>query len=145
MRRWANLRYPLILRNGARLWGYYNREVSKYDFLSREMEAVNNALSELETAQSVRESSLPAEWIAALESAAPVYRERWWAEHNRANLAWTADAQALVKKLLDVLTKELAAAMASHGPRSRCGRMRACTPIGPAATQLSSRLTSRSP
>lgn len=95
---------------------YYRREMVKQDMLSREMEAINNTLSDLERAASIRSSGLQPELIAVLENAAPEYRQRWWPVHNAANRAWIAAVRPLIAKYGGVLTGEVAAAFGTNWP-----------------------------
>jgi hypothetical protein len=102
--------------------GYYKREVlpqsgsaARY-LLTREMETINNTLSDRQKGDSLKGSGLKPELIAALESAAPVYRERWWPEHNRSNLEWIAAARPLVEKYAGVLRSELASVYRARWP-----------------------------
>jgi hypothetical protein len=74
------------------------------------MEDINNSLAAAEGASSLEGSGLPPELIVVLESAAPFYRQRWWPEHNRANLAWVAAVRPLVEKHATALKEELAKA-----------------------------------
>jgi hypothetical protein len=93
---------------------YYKREVIKHSLLSGQIEAANNRLSE--AGASLKNSGLAPEWIAALEGAAPEYRERWWAEHDRANRAWIAAVQPLVDRYAAILKVELAKAYGTDWP-----------------------------
>jgi hypothetical protein len=87
---------------------YYKKQMIQHDHLSAEMATVNNALSDMESTTSLKASGLDPALIAVLEAAAPVYRERWWPEHDRGNHAWITSAQDLVEKYGTDLTKELA-------------------------------------
>ncbi len=51
-----------------------------------------------------------------LERAAPVYKLRWWPEHNRANLAWISAAMPLVAKYEAGMKRELSAAFETPWP-----------------------------
>src|SRR5579871_5677108 len=87
---------------------YYKRKMVSHDMLSREMETVNNTLSDLESATTLQSSKLGRELITVLEDAAPEYRKRWWPEHERANHAWIASVEPLLEKHTSALTRELA-------------------------------------
>jgi hypothetical protein len=95
---------------------HYRREIVKNDLLTEEMSAINDQLSKLEDALSLKASRLQPELIAVLESAAPVYKTRWWPSHHRANLDWIASATPLIDKYGVVLTKQLAAAYQTEWP-----------------------------
>ena len=109
---WVNLHHSLYEKAAAKSneptdskeWNaaveYYRREVVKNDLLSEEMSTINGQLSKLENAQSLKTSSLRPELIAVLESAAPVYKTRWWPSHYRANQDWIAAATPLLFVLL---------------------------------------------
>jgi hypothetical protein len=87
---------------------FYKRQVIQHDELGPEMETVNNTLSSMAPDASLKGSGLDPALIAVLENVAPVYRERWWPEHDRGNRAWIASAQVLVEKYGADLSKELA-------------------------------------
>jgi hypothetical protein len=95
---------------------YYRREVIKRDLLSDQAAKINNQLSNLEDAPSLRDSGLPADLIAALNVAAPIYKARWWPEHDRANHAWIEVVEPLISKHSGSLKKELAAAYLTDWP-----------------------------
>ena len=76
----------------------------------RDIAGINSALSTVDNAESLKGSGLDAELAGILERAAPVYRARWWPQHNRANLAWIAAATPLVAKYEAALKKELSTA-----------------------------------
>jgi hypothetical protein len=95
---------------------YYRREVIKRDLLTDEAAQINNRLSGLESASSLKGSGQPPEFIAVLEAAAPVYRARWWPDHDRANRAWIVAVTPLVSKYGDALKKELANVYVTNWP-----------------------------
>ena len=116
---WVNLHQFLYAQaradNGssdAGPWGaavdFYKRQVIQKNFLGREMETVNNTLSDMESAPSLKASGLDPALVEVLENAAPMYRERWWPEHDRGNREWIASAQVFVEKYGADLAKELA-------------------------------------
>jgi hypothetical protein len=80
---------------------YYRREMSKRDLLMDDgMVDIHNRLPDLD--------GLPPELAAQLRRAAPVYRARWWTEHNRANLDWIHAVEPLIARHGDGLKKDLA-------------------------------------
>jgi hypothetical protein len=95
---------------------YYRQALVNKDFLSDEASEVNNRLSSLEDALSLQGSSLPSELIAVLDAAAPIYRTKWWPDHDRANRVWVQAVTQLVSKHGVALRKELAAAYATDWP-----------------------------
>jgi len=74
---------------------YYRANLVKENPLGREMEAINNALSDRESAESLKGSGLKPELIVVMQEAAPEYRKRWWPAHDRANQDWIAAARPL--------------------------------------------------
>jgi hypothetical protein len=126
---WVNLHHSLYEKAAAKSsetsqskeWNeaveYYRREVVKNDLLSDEMSAINDQLSKVEGARSLKTSGLRPDLIAVLESAAQVYRARWWPSYHRANLEWIAAATPLIAKYGRVLTKQLSAAYQTEWPK----------------------------
>jgi hypothetical protein len=126
---WVNLHHSLYEKAAAKSnepadskeWNaaveYYRREVVKNDLLNGEMSAINDWLSKLGDAQSLKTSGLRPELVAVLESAAPVYKTRWWPSHLRANQDWIAAATPLIAKYGGALTKQLAAAYETEWPK----------------------------
>ena len=95
----------------------YREKFVKRDLLfDQEMIDVKDRLGDLEAAASLRDSGLPADLVAALEQAAPVYRARWWAEHDRANRAWIEHVTKLVERHGAALAADLAVAYATPWP-----------------------------
>ncbi len=87
---------------------FYKHQMIQHNELGPEMETVNNTLSSLESATSLKGSGIDPALVGVLEEAAPVYRKQWWPEHDRGNRAWIASAQILVEKYGPDLAKELA-------------------------------------
>lgn len=84
---------------------------------------IKNRLAELETCGDLsgkREyrcaAGLRPELIAALERAAPVYRARWWNEHNRINRTWIAATEPLVREFGAQLAEQLATVYHAEWP-----------------------------
>src|SRR5580692_4670999 len=88
----------------------YRTDITKHELLSRDIAGINIALSKIENAESLQNSGIDAELTQTLERAAPVYKTRWWPQHNRQNLAWIDAATPLVAKYEAVMKKELSAA-----------------------------------
>lgn len=97
---------------------YYRGSLAKKDMLSREMEVINNSLSDRETATSLEGSGLEPALVAVLQEAAPEYRKRWWQEQDRANRTWIEAVRPLVQKYGPALTRELATAYGASWPAS---------------------------
>jgi hypothetical protein len=95
---------------------YYRREVTKRDFLTDDAAKINNRLSGLESGQALKDSGLPPDLTVVLNAAAPIYRDRWWPEHDRANRVWIDAVQPLIAKHGDALRKQLGAIYATDWP-----------------------------
>lgn len=106
---------------------YYAGNLSGHDlFVNGDMVQIKNRLAELETCPNLSGrvppqcvSGLRAELIAALEVAAPVYRARWWAEHDRANRSWIASVSLLVRQTGGRLAQQLASVYQADWPAGR--------------------------
>jgi hypothetical protein len=124
----------------------YRGDIAKHDLLSRDIGGITVSLSGIENAESLKDSGLDAELREVLEKAAPVYRARWWPEHNRANLAWIVAATPLVAKYEAVMKQELSAAFQTPWPSQPihtdvseyAGRFGAYTLIEPTHITISS-------
>jgi hypothetical protein len=96
---------------------YYAKNYARRDLLVDEgMVLINNRLADLETCADLTgmssltcTSGLPDALIAALEEAAPVYRQRWWPEHDRKNRAWISSVAPLIRRTGLPLAQELSA------------------------------------
>ena len=97
----------------------YRTDITKHELLSRDIAGINIALSQIENTESLKGSGIDAELTQTLERAAPVYKTRWWPQHNRANLAWIEAATPLVAKYEAVMKKELSAAYQTPWPADR--------------------------
>ena len=94
---------------------YYRRRIVDHDLL-REIAVINNRLSDVSRDSLPALPDVDADLIEVLNAAAPEYRTRWWAAHNRDNRAWTQSAMPLVAKHGAALTKQLAAAYQTEWP-----------------------------
>jgi hypothetical protein len=94
---------------------YYRKNMAHRDLLfDQGMVLIGNRLAELETcpdlsgrAMSSCTSGLQSNLIAALEGAAPIYRSRWWSEHDRSNRDWIEGDAPLVRHIGLPLAQEL--------------------------------------
>jgi hypothetical protein len=86
---------------------YYRREGIKVDWLSDEAAHINNRLSSLLAASSLKVSGLAPDFAAVFEAAALIYRARWWQDHDHANRAWMAAVAPLTSKHSAILRKQL--------------------------------------
>ncbi len=100
---------------------YYRKEVVGRDLLFNEgLVDINRRLAQVGQATTLKFSGISdAGFVSTLESAAPVYRLKWWAEHDRANRKWIADLFPLVVKHGAALTKQLAAAYRTEWQKAR--------------------------
>jgi hypothetical protein len=94
----------------------YRTDITKHELLSRDIAGINIALSKIENTESLQGSGLDAELTQTLERAAPVYKARWWPQHNRQNLSWIDAATPLVAKYEAAMKKDLAAAYQTPWP-----------------------------
>jgi hypothetical protein len=94
----------------------YRSDITTHELLSRDIAGINIALSRVENTESLKDSGIDAELTQILERAAPIYKARWWPEHNRANLAWIEAASPLVAKYEAVMKKELSTAFETPWP-----------------------------
>jgi hypothetical protein len=114
--------------DGKQAWqaavDYYATAMARRDLLfDSEMVDIKNRLAELETCKDISGKSeyrcaagLQPELIAALERAAPVYRARWWSEHDRINRAWIAATDLLVREYGAKLAEQLASVYHAEWP-----------------------------
>ena len=106
---------------------YYAGDLADRDLLfNGDMVLIKNRLAGLEacaelSGEKSREcaSGLRPGLIAALEGAAPVYRARWWQEHDQANRSWVASAGPLVRRFGAGLAQQLAATYRADWPAGR--------------------------
>jgi hypothetical protein len=78
---------------------YYVSAMIKRDLLFDDnMKMINDRLGELEGAPDLSKSGLSADLIKILESVAPIYRARWWPQHEKANRFWVAVVTPLVQQ-----------------------------------------------
>ncbi len=106
---------------------YYTAHLADHNLLfNGDMVNIKNVLADLETCADLSgrvssqcASGLRPELIGALEAAAPVYRARWWAEHDRSNRAWIAVVSPLVRQFGGRVAGELQATYQSPWPADR--------------------------
>jgi hypothetical protein len=96
---------------------YYTSAIIKRDLLQdQDLVAMNDTLSESEAAPVLSRSGLKAELRKVLESVAPIYRARWWGQHEQANRFWFALAIPMVKQFGQTLIKQLTSAYKAKWP-----------------------------
>jgi hypothetical protein len=91
--------------------------------LNNQMVLINDRLAELEDCPDLAgktavecTSGIVPELVKALDEAAPVYRQRWWAEQDRINRAWIAAMTPLVRSMGANLAGELSEIYQSRWP-----------------------------
>ena len=96
---------------------YYTKTMIKRDLLfDREMATINDQLGESEGAPDLTKSGLGSDLIRILEGVAPIYRARWWPQHDRANRFWIAFVTPLVQQFGQTLISQLTAAYKARWP-----------------------------
>jgi hypothetical protein len=90
--------------------------MAQQDLMSQAGETVNNRLAGAGSAAELRPDGLDPELRAVLSRAAPVYRSRWWPEHNRSNLAWIDEVRPLLAKYGASMCKDVAAVYPTPWP-----------------------------
>ena len=94
---------------------YYTRTMIKADLLQdRDMVTINDILSE--AAPDLSKSGLKDDLRRVLENIAPVYRARWWPQHDKANRFWIALAIPMVKQFGETLISQLTTAYKGKWP-----------------------------
>lgn len=114
----ANPAPPEVAPQWTAAINYYRESFVKRQPPSGKVVERNDRLSDLENAASLKDSGLDPELIPVLESAALIYRERWWPAHDRANRAWIQAASPLVSKYSTDLKRELGNAFGTKWPAS---------------------------
>jgi hypothetical protein len=106
---------------------YYQKEVVTRDLLfDDELVDVERRLSDSEKAATLKDAGIRTELASMLEAAAPVYRSRWWPEHERANQKWIAGVTPMIEKYGKAVTAELSTAYRTAWPTERI-RVDVCT------------------
>lgn len=95
---------------------YVNTMIKRDLLLDREMMTINDQLAEAEGTPDLSKSGMSSDLIKILESVGPVYRARWWPQHDRANRFWIAVATPMVQQFSQTLIKQLTAAYKAKWP-----------------------------
>jgi hypothetical protein len=96
---------------------YYTKTMIKRDLThDDEMITINDQLAESEGAADLSKSGLSSDLIKILESVAPIYRARWWSQHDRANRFWIAIVTPMVQQFGRTLINQLTAAYKAKWP-----------------------------
>jgi len=125
---WINLHQFLIEQamktsvppSGSQEWdaavGYYRAEVVKLDPLGKESARVSLLLSQQKSPTALDSTGLPVALAKVLNSAADLYRKRWWPVHDRANRGWVSQLTPQLEKYSDALKQRLLAVYATPWP-----------------------------
>lgn len=97
---------------------YYGRSLVNHNLLEVSMARINQALANAANASDLQAPGLSREMDQVLEAAAPIYRARFWADHDRNNQEWIASAIPLIAKHEDALKPALARAYDTPWPKS---------------------------
>lgn len=106
---------------------YYTRNVADKDLLfNGDLVNYKNQLAELETCADLSghskpqcDAGIPAEIARTLETAAPVYRARWWPEHDRVNRSWITAVSPLVQQMGVDMARDLAVVYQANWPPNK--------------------------
>jgi hypothetical protein len=103
---------------------YANSWSSRDLLLNNQLVLINDRLTELDdcpelAGKSRREctSGIVPELVTALDEAAPLYRQFWWPDQDRANRAWISAIAPLLGQMGDAMAARLANAYESRWPR----------------------------
>jgi hypothetical protein len=126
---------------------YYAANLARRDLLfDGDMLNIKNRLAEMENQPGLENAGLRYELVQALEKAAPVYRARWWQEHDRANRTWAQEVTPLVQKLGLPLAQQLSTVYQEGWPEGKiavdlatyAGRVGGYTSLDPLRVTISS-------
>jgi len=95
----------------------YRYKVIPHDLLfDPHMQAIDTELAEDESLAKLVVSGTDGRLWETLNSVAPIYRARWWANHDEANRRWIAAAAPLARRYSPLLMKQLAVAYETIWP-----------------------------
>lgn len=105
---------------------FYDDSMAARDLLfDSRMVEINDRLAQFEICEDLSgrddpdcASGLDHDLLQMLERAAPIYRERWWPEDDRANRTWIAGVAPLVRQSGKPLADQLAAVYHAQWPRN---------------------------
>jgi hypothetical protein len=98
---------------------HYAGSLAKQDLLfGQGMIEIKDRLAAAEGKPSLEGAGLDPALRTALERAAPVYRARWWPEHDRANREWVRGARPLLRRYAPKLSERVAASFRAPWPRA---------------------------
>jgi hypothetical protein len=98
---------------------FYKRTLVSHDLLfDQGMREIETALARAEGRPSIEAGpGLSTELRDVLSEAAPIYKDRWWPQHDRANRLWIDLATPLVRNFGSELVNETSAAYESPWPQ----------------------------
>ena len=96
---------------------YYGRSLINHDLLEVSMVRISRALALAGNAPSLQAPELSKDLDRILEAAAPIYRTRWWAEHDGKNREWIASVTPLTARHEGVLKPALSRAYDTPWPK----------------------------
>jgi len=96
---------------------YYGRSLANHDLLEPSMGRINQALALAGNAPTLQAPELSKDLARILESAAPIYRARWWADHDGKNREWISSVSPLIAKYENALKPALSHAYDTPWPK----------------------------
>jgi hypothetical protein len=112
---------PQISPDQKATWGkavrFYMQYGKRDPLTDHELLLVNYELSDAGNSSSLAGRRLPTGMEAVLEEAAPVYRDHWWAEHDRKNREWAMAASKLIREYGAPIAQRIAVAFQAEWPR----------------------------
>ncbi|WP_374349035.1 hypothetical protein [Chitinimonas sp.] len=117
---WASPPEAQELQQLRQALGYYRSYFAKRDLLfDHEAHAIELTLASNDTERDPGKLALPAEQVKAMQLAAPVYTRCLWAEHQRQNQAWIANARELDQRYGAAVQQEVERILAHDFHRGR--------------------------
>jgi hypothetical protein len=96
---------------------FYGRSLVNHDLLEVSMVRMNQALALAGNTSDLQAPGLSRDMAQTLLAAAPVYRARWWADHDKKNREWIASISPFVAKYESALKPALAHAYDTPWPK----------------------------
>jgi hypothetical protein len=97
---------------------YYGLSLVNHDLLEPAMVRINQALALAGNASDLQAPALSKDMDQILEAVAPIYRARWWADHDGKNREWIASVTPLIAKDESVLKSALSRAYDTPWPKN---------------------------
>jgi hypothetical protein len=87
---------------------YYEQNLATMDIVfDNRLIAITNLLAKQESSSSLQSAEIDSTLKQMLESAANVYRARWWAQHDQSNRDWVKMIDPLMKKYGSAISQKL--------------------------------------